>query len=57
MMLRSVLTGVIEANESVENMLSEMKSDNSDLDKELMKLLQKYQSYLNRTEKQIEKIL
>ena len=55
--VESVLTGVIEANESVENMLSDMKADNSDLDKELMKLLQKYQSYLNRTEKQIEKVL
>ena len=55
--VQSVLTGVVEANESVEKMLSQMKEDNSDLDKELMKLLQKYQSYLNRTEKQIRKVL
>ena len=38
-------------------MLSEMAKDNSDLDKELMKLLKKYQSYLLRTEKQIRKVL
>ena len=55
--VQSVLTGVVEANESVKKMLSEMAKDNSDLDKELMKLLKKYQSYLLRTEKQIRKVL
>lgn len=55
--VRSILTGTEEAKESVEKMIEGVKEDESPLDKEFLKILNKYKQYIERTEKEIQKVL
>ena len=50
-------SGTLTAIESVKGMMTELKQDETDLDKEVLDLLKKYLSYLERTEKIISKVV
>ncbi len=50
-------SGTLTAIESVKEMMTELKQDETDLDKEVLDLLKKYLSYLERTEKIISKVV
>ena len=55
--IAEILSKTSEGIFSVEKMIKTIKQDQTELDKELLKLLNQYQRYLERTEKQIRKNL
>lgn len=55
--IRSILTGTEEAGESVQKMIEGIKEDETALDKEFLKFLNKYQQYIERTGKEISREL
>ena len=55
--IKKIHKGAGDSLQAVEKMIAKIKEEETDLDKDVLKLLEQYKTYLERTEKEVQKVL